>query len=121
MCLKDAIQYLANGVDGVSELLLRPGDTQAYTHTFLCSTMVAFEAPPPARQQAWRLSQRFSQEQVIARLVLPAAAACFSTAACSPADGQHRQQQTLHLLSTHKHSLAACTTNRTTTQHTSHP
>lgn len=67
MRLKDAITYLANGVDGVSELLVRPRDTQAYTHTFLCSTMVAFEAAPPARQQAWRLSQRFSQEQASVR------------------------------------------------------
>jgi hypothetical protein len=66
MCLKDAVAYLARGIEGMAQLLVRPSDTQAYADTFLLKTMVAFESEPPARQQAWRLSQRFSQEQVSA-------------------------------------------------------
>jgi hypothetical protein len=64
MCLKDAVSHLANGVEDIQQLLLRPGDTAAYADVLLCQTVVAFESVPPARQQAWRLSQRFSQEQV---------------------------------------------------------
>jgi hypothetical protein len=64
MCLKDALLYLANGVEDIQQLLLRPGDTAAYADVLLCQTVVVFESVPPARQQAWRLSQRFSQEQV---------------------------------------------------------
>jgi hypothetical protein len=64
MCLKDAICFLANGFEGMQQLLARPGDTPAYTDSFLAKTVVAFESVPPTRQQAWRLSQRFSQEQV---------------------------------------------------------
>lgn len=64
MSLRDALTFLATGVDSISSLLVRPGDTYAYSDTFLGRTLVAFESVPPARQQAWRLSQRFSQEQV---------------------------------------------------------
>lgn len=64
MRLRDAISYLAQGVEGVQQMLVKPGDTQAYTDTLLCKTLVAFESTPPAKQQGWRLSQRFSQEQV---------------------------------------------------------
>lgn len=64
MCLKDAICFLANGFEDMQQLLARPGDTPAYTDAFLAKTVVAFESVPPTRQQAWRLSQRFSQEQV---------------------------------------------------------
>lgn len=64
LTLADAVGHLAQGVDGIRTLLTRPGDTAAYTDQFLTRTVVAFESTPPVRQQAWRLSQRFSQEQV---------------------------------------------------------
>jgi len=100
-------------VEGVQQLLTRPGDTQAYTDTLLCKTLVAFESAPPAKQQGWRLSQRFSQEQVglqklfwpserncwaIRQSRAPSAAVSTAVLACTHLLPTQQSQATLHQL-----------------------
>eukprot|EP00775_Hariotina_reticulata_P002141 gene2141-2460_t len=64
-----AIVQLAPAEEGLSLRLVRPGDTLNYCEKFLNKTIVCFCSQPPPQQQPWRLSQRYTQEQVVLQAI----------------------------------------------------
>lgn len=67
LCLQEAISELAPCETSLTERVVQPGDAQVVWQRFedfLQRTIVCFRSQLPSLQQPWRLSQRFTQEQV---------------------------------------------------------
>eukprot|EP00878_Enallax_costatus_P022079 GHUV01023412.1.p1 GENE.GHUV01023412.1~~GHUV01023412.1.p1 ORF type:complete len:205 (+),score=34.94 GHUV01023412.1:91-705(+) len=72
LSLKEAICTLVPSETGLAERLTRPGEARVVWQRyedFLQRTIVCFRSQLPQIQQPWRLSQRFTQEQVVLQAI----------------------------------------------------